>query len=135
MDPPPGFVFAAYYPEGPHAGPISIGLFGTQDGDLLPLFSTREKAISFAITTLGSPPSESEAWDGIELLPADLLRLLLESETIRYVTLDPPPSGEAELLPVQGFMERLSRELEGPEQLPPDFRSRMVQLLVYGDVS
>ena len=53
--PVPRFVFVAYYPEGPHAGPITIGLFGVQDGALLPLFSTREKAIDFAVRVLGTP--------------------------------------------------------------------------------
>lgn len=130
----PSFVFASFFPKGPHAGPVSIGLFGTENGNLLPLFSSREKAISFAINALGAPPTGDESWDGIELSPTDLLQLVLEDGTIGYVAQDPAPSGDTELVPVREFAERLSREIEDPENFGGDFRRRLVRLLVYGDV-
>src|SRR5918912_2781450 len=86
--PVPRFVFVAYYPEGPHAGPITIGLFGVQDGALLPVFASREKAIDFAVRTLGAPPRENENWDGIELPAADLIHFLLGDEAIKYVAVN-----------------------------------------------
>jgi hypothetical protein len=131
----PRFVFVSFFPKGPHAGPVSIGLFGMEDGArLLPLFRSREKAISFAINTLGAPPSPDESWDGVELSSAELLQLVLEDGTIGYVAEDPAPSGETETVPVRDFAERLSREIEDPETFEGDFRRRMIQLLTYGDV-
>ena len=134
--PVPRHVFVAYYPEGPHAGPITIGLFGVQDGALLPVFSSRQKAIDFAIRTLGSPPNPKESWDGVELPTADLLYFLLGDPSITYVATDPPSSGDVELVPAPEFVERL--ELEASEidyTTPPDFRQSLVRSLIYGDVS
>jgi hypothetical protein len=135
MGPLPKHVFVAYYPEGPHAGPITIGLFGVQDGALLPVFSSREKAIDFAIRTLGSPPHGNESWDGVELPAPDLLQFLLGDAYIRYVAVNPPPSGDVELVPVPEFVEEL--KLEAGDAAPPqgDFRRSLVRSLVYGDVS
>lgn len=135
MDVLPKFVFVAFHHDGPHAGPTSIGMFGTGDGSLLPVFSSRQKAISFAINTLETPPSKEESWDGVELSPEDLLQLLLEDPSIAYVAPNPPPSGEAELIPARECVERLSREIEDPEAIQGDFRRTMVRLFVYGDVS
>jgi hypothetical protein len=133
--PVPTHVFVAYYPEGPHAGPITIGLFGVRDGALLPVFSSRERAIDFAVRTLGSPPNRNERWDGIELPAAALMRLLLDDASISYVAADPPPSGDVELVPTAEFVERL--EPEAGEIAPPreDFRRSLVRSLIYGDVS
>jgi hypothetical protein len=97
----PRFVFVAYYPEGPHAGPITIGLFGVQDGALLPLFSTREKAIDFAVRVLGTPPQNNENWDGVELPAEDLIQFLHTDASISYVAANPLPSGEVELIPTR----------------------------------
>lgn len=135
MDPIPKFVFVAFHHEGPHAGPVSIGMFGTGDGNLLPVFSSRQKAISFAINTLEAPPSKEESWDGVELSAGDLLQLLLEDPSIAYVAPNPPSSGEAELISPRECVERLSREIEDPETIQGDFRRSMVRLFVYGDVS
>jgi hypothetical protein len=137
MDSPPvpRHVFVAYYPEGPHAGPITIGLFGVQDGALLPLFSSREKAIDFAVRTLGAPPRENENWDGVELPPEDLIQFLHTDANITYVAANPPPSGDVELIPTPEFVERLEQESEdigGPKE---DFRRSLVRSFVYGDVS
>jgi hypothetical protein len=137
MDPSPvpKYVFVAYYPEGPHAGPITIGLFGVQDGALLPVFSSREKAIDFAIRTLGTPPHENESWDGVELPAPDLIEFLLGDGSIRYVAVNPPPSGDVELLPIPEFVEELKLEA-GDADLPrEDFRRSLVRSLIYGDVS
>jgi hypothetical protein len=137
MDPPPvpKHVFVAYYPEGPHAGPITIGLFGVQDGALLPVFASREKAIDFAVRTLGAPPRENENWDGIELPAADLIHFLLGDEAIRYVAVNPPPSGDVELVPTPEFVEELKLEAEDTGKPRGDFRRSLVSSLVYGDVS
>ena len=131
----PRFVFVSFFPQGPQVGPVSIGTFGTADGaKLLPLFRSREKAVSFAINTLGSPPSTDESWDGLELSPAELLQLVLEDGTIGYVAEDPSPSGETQTVPVREFAERLSREIKDPEGFEGDFRGRLIRLLTYGDV-
>ena len=137
MDSPPvpRHVFIAYYPEGPHAGPITIGLFGVQDGDLLPLFSSREKAIDFAVRTLGAPPHENERWDGVELPAADLIQFLLGDESIRYVAVNPPPSGDVELVPTPEFVQELTLEAGDTDKPREDFRRSLVRSLVYGDVS
>jgi hypothetical protein len=131
----PRHVFVAYYPEGPHAGPITIGLFGVQDGALLPLFSSREKAIDFAVRTLGAPPRENESWDGVELPAPDLIQFLLGDESIRYVAVNPPPSGDVELVPTPEFVEELKLEAGGTDKPRGDFRRSLVRSLVYGDVS
>ncbi len=133
--PVPKHVFVAYYPEGPHAGPITIGLFGVQDGALLPVFASREKAIDFAVRTLGAPPRENENWDGIELPAADLIHFLLGDEAIRYVAVNPPPSGDVELVPTLAFVEELKLEAEDTGMPRGDFRRSLVSSLVYGDVS
>jgi hypothetical protein len=133
--PVPRHVFVAYYPEGPHAGPITIGLFGVQDGALLPVFSSREKAIDFAIRTLGSPPHENESWDGVELPTPDLIQFLLGDESIRYVAIDPPPSGDVELVPAPEFVEELKLEAGDTGRPQEDFRRSLVRSLIYGDVS
>ena len=137
MNPPPvpRHVFVAYYPEGPHAGPITIGLFGVQDGALLPVFSSREKAIDFAVRTLGAPPRENESWDGIELPAADLIQFLLGDESIRYVAVNPPPSGDVELVPTLEFVKELELEAGDTNKPRGDFRRSLVRSLVYGDVS
>ena len=137
MDSPPvpRHVFVAYYPEGPHAGPITIGLFGVQDGALLPLFSSREKAIDFAVRTLGAPPRENESWDGVELPAPDLIQFLLGDESIRYVAVNPPPSGDVELVPTPEFVEELKLEAGDTHKPREDFRRSLVRSLVYGDVS
>ena len=135
MDPVPKHVFVAYYPEGPHAGPITIGLFGVQDGALLPVFSSREKAIDFAIRTLGSPPRENESWDGVELPAPDLIQFLLGDASIRYVAVNPPPSGSVELVSAPEFVEELKLEAGDAAQPREDFRRSLVRSLVYGDVS
>ena len=137
MDPPPvpKHVFVAYYPEGPHAGPITIGLFGVQDGALLPVFASREKAIDFAVRTLGAPPRENENWDGIELPAADLIHFLLGDEAIKYVAVNPPPSGDVELVPTPEFVEELKLEAEDTGKPRGDFCRSLVSSLVYGDVS
>ena len=131
----PRHVFVAYYPEGPHAGPITIGLFGFRDGALLPVFSSRQKAIDFAVRTLGSPPNRDESWDGVELPAADLIQLLLGDASITHVAVDPPPSGEVELVPTTEFVERLELEAGGVAPTQEDFRRSLVRSLIYGDVS
>ena len=133
--PVPKHVFVAYYPEGPHAGPITIGLFGIRDGALLPLFSSREKAIDFAVRTLGSPPHENESWDGVELPAPDLIQFLLGDASIRYVAVNPPPSGSVELVPTPEFVEELKLEAGDAAQAREDFRRSLVRSLIYGDVS
>jgi hypothetical protein len=133
--PAPKHVFVAYYPEGPHAGPITIGLFGIRDGALLPVFYSREKAIDFAIRTLGSPPSPGENWDGVELPASDLIQLLIGDPSITHVAVDPPPSGDVELVPTPEFVERLEPEAGGLDHAPHDFRRSLVRSLIYGDVS
>ena len=133
--PVPKHVFVAYYPEGPHAGPITIGLFGVQDGALLPVFSSRERAIDFAIRTLGAPPHENESWDGVELPASDLIQFLLGDESIRYVAVNPPPSGDVELVPTPEFVEELKLEAGDADKPREDFRRSLVRSLVYGDVS
>jgi hypothetical protein len=137
MDSPPvpKHVFVAYYPEGPHAGPITIGLFGVQDGAVLPVFSSREKAIDFAVRTLGAPPRANESWDGVELPAADLIQFLLSDEAIRYVAVNPPPSGDVELVPAPEFVEELELEAGDSVKLRVDFRRSLVRTLIYGDVS
>ena len=133
--PVPRYVFVAYYPEGPHAGPITIGLFGIQDGALLPLFPSREKAIDFVVRTLGAPPRENESWDGVELPASDLIQFLLGDESIRYVAVNPPPSGDVELVPTPEFVEELKLEAGDTDKPREDFRRSLVRSLVYGDVS
>ena len=133
--PVPKHVFVAYYPEGPHAGPITIGLFGIRDGALLPVFSSREKAVDFAVRTLGSPPHEHESWDGLELPAPDLIAFLLGDESIRYVAVNPPPSGDVELVPTPEFVEELKPEAGGADLPREDFRRSLVRSLIYGDVS
>ncbi len=128
-------VFVAYYPEGPHAGPITIGLFGVQDGALLPVFSSREKAIDFAVRTLGAPPHTNESWDGVELPAADLIQFLSGDDSIRYVAVDPPPSGDVELVPTPEFVEELRLEAGDIGNPLEDFRRSLVRSLIYGDVS
>ena len=137
MDPTPvpRHVFVAYYPEGPHAGPITIGLFGVQDGALLPVFSSREKAIDFAVRTLGSPPHRNESWDGVELPAPDLVQFLLGDSSIRYIVMNPPPSGDAELVPTPEFIEELKLEAGDATQPRGDFRRSLVHAIIYGDVS
>jgi hypothetical protein len=137
MDSPPAprHVFVAYYPDGPHAGPITIGLFGVRDGALLPVFSSREKAIDFAVRTLGSPPHENESWDGVELPATDLIHFLLGDESISYVAVNPPPSGDVELVPSPEFVEVLSQEVADSGRPREDFRQSLVRSLIYGDVS
>jgi hypothetical protein len=133
--PLPKHVFVAYYPEGPHAGPITIGLFGVQDGALLPVFSSREKAIDFAVRTLGAPPRANESWDGVELPTPDLIQFLLSDESIRYVAVNPPPSGDVELVPAPEFVAELELEAKDTDKPIEDFRRSLVRSLVYGDVS
>ena len=133
--PAPRFVFVAYYPEGPHAGPITIGLFGVQDGALLPLFSTREKAIDFAVRVLGTPPQNNENWDGVELPAEDIIQFLNTDASISYVAANPPPSGEVELIPTPEFVERLEQEAGDADSPREDFRRSLVRSFVYGDVS
>lgn len=128
-------MFAAYYQEGPHAGPVTIGLFGVQDGALLPVFSSREKAINFAVRVLGSPPNKGESWDGVELPSEDLIQLLASDESVEFVAVDPTPSGDVELTPAPEFIENLKHETESTKQTQGDFRRSFVQTLVYGDVS
>lgn len=132
--PVPRHVFVAYYPDGPHAGPITIGLFGFGDGALLPVFSSREKAIDFAVRTLGSPPNPKESWDGVELPAADLLDLL-DDDSITYVAVNPPPSGDVELVPAPEFVERLEPEAGEIDRARIDFRRSLVRSQIYGDVS
>ena len=131
----PRFVFVAFYPEGPHEGPISIGLFGVQDGVLLPVFTSREKAIDFAVRVLGAPPQENERWDGVELPAEDLIQFLHADASISYVAADPPPSGEVELIPTPEFVECLEQEAGDDDYSGVDFRQSLVRPFVYGDVS
>jgi hypothetical protein len=133
--PVPKHVFVAYYPEGPHAGPITIGLFGVQDGALLPVFSSREKAIDFAVRTLGSPPHRNESWDGVELPAPDLVQFLLGDGSIRYIAMNPPPSGDVELVPTPEFIEELKLEAGDATQPRGDFCRSLVHAIIYGDVS
>jgi hypothetical protein len=133
--PVPRHVFVAYYPEGPHAGPITIGLFGVRDGALLPVFSSREKAIDFAVRTLGSPPDPKESWDGVKLPAADLIQLLIGDASITHVAVNPPPSGNVELVPTPEFVERLEPEAGDVGPTRDDFRRSLVRSLIYGDVS
>jgi hypothetical protein len=133
--PVPRHVFVAYYPEGPHAGPITIGLFGVRDGVLLPVFPSRQKAIDFAVRTLGSPPNRNERWDGIELPAADLMQLLLGDPSITYVAADPPPSGNVGLVPTAEFVECLEPEAGALGPAREGFRRSLVRSLIYGDVS
>lgn len=132
--PVPRHVFVAYYPEGPHAGPITIGLFGFRDGALLPVFSSRQKAIDFAVRTLGSPPNPKESWDGVELPAADLIHLLLD-DSVTYVAVNPLPSGDVELVPAPEFVQRLEPEAGDTDPTIIDFRRSLVRSLIYGDVS
>ena len=130
----PRHVFVAYYPEGPHAGPITIGLFGFRDGALLPVFSSRQKAIDFAVRTLGSPPNPKESWDGVELPAADLIHLLFD-DSVTYVAVNPLPSGDVELVPAPEFVQRLEPEAGETDPARIDFRRSLVRSLIYGDVS
>jgi hypothetical protein len=132
--PVPRHVFVAYYPEGPHAGPITIGLFGFRDGALLPVFSSRQKAIDFAVRTLGSPPNPKESWDGVELPASDLIHLLLD-DSVTYVAVNPLPSGDVELVPAPEFVQRLEPEAGDTDPTIIDFRRSLVRSLIYGDVS
>jgi len=131
----PRHVFVAYYPAGPHAGPITIGLFGVLDGALLPVFSSREKAIDFAVRTLGSPPNRGESWDGVELPASGLIQLLHGDASVTHVAVDPPPSGDVELVSTTEFVERLELEAGGVAPAREDFRRSLVRSLIYGDVS
>ncbi len=131
--PVPRHVFVAYYPEGPHAGPITIGLFGFRDGALLPVFSSRQKAIDFAVRTLGSPPNPKESWDGVELPAADLIHLLFD-DSVTYVAVNPLPSGDVELVPAPEFVQRLEPEAGETDPARIDFRRSLVRSLIYGDV-
>ena len=133
--PVPRHVFVAYYPEGPHEGPITIGLFGVRDGALLPVFPSRQKAIDFAVRTLGSPPNPKESWDGVELPAADLIHLLLGDASITYVAINPPPSGDVEIVPAPEYAERLEPEAGEIDPTTMDFRRSLVRSLIYGDVS
>jgi hypothetical protein len=133
--PVPRHVFVAYYPEGPHAGPITIGLFGVRDGALLPVFPSRQKAIDFAVRTLGSPPSPNESWDAVELPAADLTHLLLGDASITHVAVNPPPSGDVELVPGPEYVKRLKPEAGEMDPARVDFRRSLVRSLIYGDVS
>ena len=110
-------------------------MFGVRDGALLPVFSSREKAIDFAVRTLGSPPNRDESWDGVELPAADLIQLLLGDASIPHVAVDPPPSGDVELVPTTEFVERLELEAGGVGPTQEDFRRSLVRSLIYGDVS
>jgi hypothetical protein len=101
----------------------------------LPVFSSREKAIDFAVRTLGSPPTRNESWDGVELPAADLIQLLLGDPSIIHVAVDPPPSGDVELVPTPEFVERLEPEAGGMDHAPHDFRRSLVRSQIYGDVS
>jgi hypothetical protein len=101
----------------------------------LPVFSSREKAIDFAVRTLGSPPNRDERWDGIELPATDLIQLLLGDASIIHVAVDPPPSGDVELVPTTEFVERLEAEAGGIAPTREDFRRSLVRSLIYGDVS
>jgi hypothetical protein len=132
--PVPRHVFVAYYPEGPHAGPITIGLFGVRDGALLPVFPSRQKAIDFAVRTLGSPPNPKESWDGVELPAADLIHLLLD-DSVTYVAVNPLPLGDVELVPAPEFVQRLEPEAGDTDPAIIDFRRSLVRSLIYGDVS
>lgn len=129
------YVFVAFYPEGPHAGPITVGLFGTKDGKLLPIFSSRRAAIDFAENTLGSPPRPNESWDGVELPSEGFLQLLLGDDSIKHVALNPQPSGEVELVPVDEYAEKLRQETGETARPGEDFRRWLVQSVVYADVS
>jgi hypothetical protein len=110
-------------------------LFGVRDGALLPVFSSREKAIDFAVRTLGSPPNRDESWDGVEFPAADLIQFLLGDASIAHVAVDPPPSGEVELVPTTEFVERLKLEAGEIDPARDDFRRSLVRSLIYGDVS
>jgi hypothetical protein len=101
----------------------------------LPVFSSREKAIDFAVRTLGSPPNRDERWDGIELPATDLIQLLLGDASIIHVAVDPPPSGDVELVPTTEFVERLEAEAGGIAPTREGFRRSLVRSLIYGDVS
>ncbi len=136
MDPTsvPRHVFVSFHPDGPHAGPVTIGLFGVGDGALLPVFSSREGAMDFAIRTLGSPPSREERWDAVELPVADLLRFL-EDGGIHFVALEPSSSGDVELLPKDEFADALRQEAKSANGASKDYRDSFVRSLIYGDVS
>jgi len=101
----------------------------------LPVFSSREKAIDFAVRTLGSPPNRGESWDGVELPAAGLIQLLHDDASITHVAVDPPPSGDVELMPTTEFVERLELEAGGVAPAREDFRRSLVRSLIYGDVS
>jgi hypothetical protein len=98
------------------------------------VFSSREKAIDFAVRTLGSPPNRDESWDGVELPAADLIQLLGDA-AITHVAVDPPPSGDVELVPTTEFVERLELEAGEIDPARDDFRRSLVRSLIYGDVS
>lgn len=99
------------------------------------MFSSREKAIDFAVRTLGSPPQRNESWDGVELPAADLMQLLLGDASIAYVAVNPPPSGDVELVSTPEFVERLRPEAGEVDPARDDFRRSLVRSLIYGDVS
>ena len=99
------------------------------------MFSSREKAVDFAIRTLGSPPQRNESWDGVELPAPDLVQFLLGDASIRYVAVNPPPSGSVELVPTPEFVEDLRLEAGDAGGPREDFRRSLVRSLVYGDVS
>jgi hypothetical protein len=101
----------------------------------LPVFSSREKAIDFAVRTLGSPPNPKESWDGVELPAADLIHLLLGDASITYVAINPLPSGDVELVPAPEYAERLEPEAGEIDPTTMDFRRSLVRSLIYGDVS
>src|SRR5215208_1246111 len=133
--PVPRHVFVAYYPEGPHEGPITLGLFGVRDGALLPVFPSRQKAIDFAVRTLGSPPNSKESWDGVELPAADLIHLLLGDASITHVAINPPPSGDVALVPAPEYIQRLEPASGDIAPPPIAFRRSLVRSLISGDVS
>ena len=101
----------------------------------MPVFSTREKAIDFAVRTLGSPPNRDESWDGVELPAPDLIQFLLGDASIRYVAVDPPPSGDVELVTTPDFVKQLRLEAGDIGHPREDFRRSLVRSLIYGDVS
>jgi hypothetical protein len=99
------------------------------------VFSSREKAVDFAIRTLGSPPHENESWDGVELPAPDLIQFLLGDNSVRYIAVDPPPSGDVELVPTPEFVEQLRLEAGDIDHPREDFRRSLVRSLIYGDVN
>ena len=100
----------------------------------MPVFSSRQKAIDFAVRTLGSPPNPKESWDGVELPAADLIHMLFD-DSVTYVAVNPLPSGDVELVPAPEFVQRLEPEAGETDPARIDFRRSLVRSLIYGDVS